>query len=200
MLYFSLFLAGTIIILTPGPVFIASISLIAERGRIEGLKLISGALLGDSVWLFLTFLFFIEANRLPDTFFPILAIACALYIFYLGYKLFKHAKDIDQNKVFNKPFKDGLMVGLLNPKTYPVNIAIFSALVFEYLDSMTWADFPIVFLFATLGFLSGYLFINFTAGFTFIKDFYKKHISYFSYLFSAVFVYFGLTLLKEAFL
>jgi len=59
VLYISLFIAGVIIIITPGPFFVASISLISERGRIEGLKLISGALLGDAFWLFLTFVFFI---------------------------------------------------------------------------------------------------------------------------------------------
>ncbi|MEM8833147.1 MAG: LysE family transporter [Pseudomonadota bacterium] len=199
MLAFNLFLAGVIIILTPGPVFVASISLISERGRLEGLKLISGALIGDAFWLFLTFLFFIEASRLPDYFFPVLAICCAFYIFYLAYKLYAHAKDKIKNKVFKKPFYDGLAVGLLNPKTYPVNIAIFSALIYDYIETMTWGDFPFVFAVAMFGFFSGYLIINLIAGFSKIKDFYKQHLSGFSYLFSAIFVYFGIMLIYEAF-
>ena len=90
------------------------------------------------------------------------------------------------------------MVGLLNPKTYPVNIAIFSALVFDYLEDMSWADFPSIFLFATLGFSGGYLFINFIAGVKGVKNFYKNHVRHFSYLFAAIFVYFGIVLIHEA--
>ena len=198
MLYISLFIAGVIIIITPGPFFVASISLISERGRIEGLKLISGALLGDAFWLFLTFVFFIEASRLPSLFFPILATLCALYIFYLAYKLFAHAKDAVKNKIFDKPFYDGLAVGFLNPKTYPVNIAIFSALVFDFLENMSWEDFPTIFFFSMLGFVAGYLFVNLIAGVNGVKNFYKRNLPFFSYLFSAVFLYFGITLIYEA--
>jgi len=200
MLALSLFIAGVIIIITPGPVFVASISLISERGRLEGLKLILGALMGDAFWLFLTFLFFIESNRLPEYVFPILAIICGMYIFYLAYKLYAHAKDTIKNKIFNRPFVDGLAVGFLNPKTYPVNIAIFSALIYDYIETMTWANFPFVFMVSMLGFMIGYLIINLIAGFDPIKRFYKKHLRYFSYLFAAIFVYFGLMIIYEAIL
>ena len=196
-LYLSLFVAAVIYIITPGPVFLAIITLVSDRGRFEGLKLISGAIFGCMVWLFLTCLFFIEANRLPYWFFDFLAISCALYLFFLAYRMFMRAKDIAKNKIFERPFRDGLIIGFLNPKSYPVMISVFSALVFSNIENMSWGDFPSIFLFAVMGFAAGYLFVVYTAGIKIIKNFYKEHIKSLSYAFSGIFAYFGLMLLME---
>ena len=195
MLYFNLFLAGFIMIMTPGPVFVANIALISQKGRIEGAKLMAGATIGDMLWLLLTCLFIIEANRLPDLLFNVFAIICGVYILYLAFRIFEGAKNKQKARVFNRPFVDGLMLGVFNPKSYPVFVAVFSALVFDYISQMKWADFPSIFIFSLLGFIVAYGLILTLAGFKSIKDFYNKNFKYFSYLFSAIFVYFGLSLI-----
>ena len=165
-------------LLTPGPVFIANIALISQEGRLKGLQLMSGALMGDILWLFLTCLFIIEANRLPESLFNILAVICGLYILYLAYKIYQGGKDKHKARIFKRPFIDGLMLGVLNPKSYPVFVAVFSTMVFEYISGMTWNDFPAIFFFSLLGFIVAYTFILLTAGFQTIKNFYSNNFKH----------------------
>lgn len=199
MLYISLFIAGFILILTPGPVFMANITLIAEKGRMESVKLSSGALFGDAFWLFLTFLFLIEANRFPEWLFTSLALACGAYIIYLSYKIYAHAKDAIKNKIFENPIRDGLVIGFLNPKSYPVMVAIFSVPLIDYLDTLSWSNVTPLFIASLMGFIASYGFLIITAGFPVIKNFYKSHITKFSYGFAAIFFYFGTALIWEVF-
>ena len=195
MLYFNLFLAGFLMLLTPGPVFVANIALISQEGRLKGLQLMSGAIIGDILWLFLTCLFIIETNRLPETLFNIFAVICGIYILYLAYRIYQGGKHEHKARIFKRPFIDGLMLGIFNPKSYPVFVALFSALVLDFISQMTWVDFPAIFFFSLLGFIAAYALVLITAGFKAVKDFYSKNFKHFSYLFAAIFVYFGVTLI-----
>ena len=49
-LYLNLFVAAFIYIITPGPVFLAIITLVSEKGRLQGIKLVSGAIFGCMLW------------------------------------------------------------------------------------------------------------------------------------------------------
>jgi len=199
MLYLNLFLAGYLIILTPGPVFVANLSLISREGRFKGLQLMSGALIGDMLWLSLTVLTLIESRLLPPLLFKGLAIVCGLYITYLAYKIYNAARLENEVRIFTKPFVDGLLLGLLNPKSYAAFLAIFSAMVLKHIDSLSWADFPAIFLFGVLGFIASYGTVLFFAGFKVVKDFYSNNFKNLSYLFATIFVYFGVTLIIGVF-
>ncbi len=195
MLYFSLFLAGYLILLTPGPVFVANLSLISREGRLKGLQLMAGAFIGDALWLALTCLTLIESDLLPPTLFNILAIICGSYIIYLAYKIYKSASLEHGNITFKRPFIDGLMLGVFHPKSYAAFLAIFSALALEHMEYVTWGDFPVIFLFGAIGFIASYATVLFFAGFKVIKSFYNNNFKYLSYLFATIFVYFGVTLI-----
>ncbi len=194
-LYFNLFLAGYLMLLTPGPIFVANLSLISREGRLKGFQLMSGALIGDMLWLALTFLSLIESDLLPPILFKGLAVVCGLYIMHLGYKVYKAANLKNEARIFKKPFVDGLLLGILHPKSYPAFLAIFSALIFKHIDSLTWADFPAMFLFGTLGFIASYGTTLFFAGFKPVKDFYNNNFKYLSYFFAFIFIYFGVSLI-----
>ncbi len=197
MLYLNVFIAGFLILLTPGPVFVANLSLISTQGRLKGLQLMSGAFIGDALWFFLVCLSFIKANLLPDIFFNGLGLLCGLYIIYLGYLIYKSAKNKTQIQAFKRPFIDGLLLGILHPKSYAAFLAIFSVMVFNYLDSVTWADFFPIFLSGLLGFICAYGVVLLFAGFPIVKNFYQANFQKLSYLFAVIFIYFGFSLIWD---
>jgi len=155
----------------------------------------AGAFIGDTLWLGFTCLSLIEANRLPPLLFKGLAIVCGSYIIYLAYKIYQGAKSENKATTFKRPFMDGLMLGILHPKSYAAFLAIFSALALEHMGDVTWKDFPVIFFFGALGFIASYATVLLFAGFKVVKDFYNKNFKNLSYLFALVFVYFGLSLI-----
>ena len=197
MLYLNIFFVAYILLLTPGPIFLANLSLISTEGRFKGLQLMSGALIGDAMWLFLVFVSLIEADLLPPLFFNGLGIICGLYIIYLAFRIYKSAKSENKIRTFKRPFIDGLLLGVLHPKSYPVFLAIFSAMTFNYLEDVSWGDVPAIFFCGLLGFIASYLTALFFAGIPFVKNFYQNNIQNLSYLFAAIFVYFGISLIWD---
>lgn len=197
MLYFNIFMAGFLILLTPGPVFVANLSLISTQGRFKGLQLMSGALIGDALWFFLVCLSFIQANLLPDSFFNGIGLLCGLYIIYLGYLIYKSAHNKNEIRTFKRPFIDGLLLGILHPKSYAAFLAIFSVMVFNHLESVTWIDLPTIFAAGLLGFIAAYAVVLLFAGFPFVKNFYQRNFQKLSYLFAIIFIYFGASLIWD---
>lgn len=197
MLYFNVFLVAYVILLTPGPVFLANLALISTEGRLKGLQLMSGAFVGDMFWLFLVFVSLIEADLLPPLFFKSLGLVCGSYIIYLAYRIYKGAQSESKIQTFKRPFIDGLLLGILHPKSFPVFLAVFSSVVFKYLKDISWIDLPLILLFGLLGFIASYLTVLFFAGIPLIKNFYQNNVERLSYLFAMVFVYFGVSLLYE---
>lgn len=198
MLYLNVFFAGFLILLTPGPVFIANLSLISNEGRLKGLQLMLGALIGDALWFFLVCLSFVQANLLSPIVFNALGIACGSYIIYLAYRIYKSAQSNNAVPMFKRPFVDGLMLGILHPKSYIAFLAIFSVMVFNHISDVTWQDLPAIFASGLAGFIAAYGVVLLFAGFKPVKNFYKKNFKILSYLFSIIFVYFGLLLIWNA--
>lgn len=195
MLYLNVFFAAYIILLTPGPVFLANLSLISTEGRLKGLQLMSGAFIGDAMWLFLVFISLIEADLLPPLFFNTLGLLCGSYIIYLAHRIYQSAKSEKKITAFKRPFIDGLLLGILHPKSYPAFLAIFSAMTFKYLQDVSWGDVPAIYLCGLLGFIASYMTVLFFAGIPVVKNFYQNNVVKLSYLFAAIFTYFGLSLI-----
>lgn len=192
---FKVILGGFFYIVTPGPVFLSIVTIVSEKNRLQALKLVSGAILGCMVWLSFTAFSFIEAHRLPDYVFLAMTFACALYLFWLGLRMFQKARTQTQEQVFKKPFWDGLIISLFNPKSYPVMLSVFTVLIIEKVQNMTWQDFPEFFAFAITGFAAGYMFMVVCSGFNIFTSFYRKNLATVSYIFSFIYFGFGLHLL-----
>lgn len=196
--FYSIVFAGFIYVVTPGPVFLAIITIVSEQNRFAAAKLVSGSIFGCFVWLAFTSLSFIEADKLPSLIFFVLTLFCSFYLFWLAFLMFKKGKTIGESRVFKKPFKEGFFLGMLNPKSYPVMISVFSVVVYEQLGQMAWLDFPRFYSAACIGFFAGYSFMIVVAGFKSVTKLYNKNVHFFSYVFSAIYCAFGFNLLLNA--
>jgi threonine/homoserine/homoserine lactone efflux protein len=191
----ALLLASFVYIVTPGPVFLAIISLVSEKGKNAGFKFVSGAILGCMVWLLFTCTSLIEAGRFPDIVFTILAFSCASYLFFLGGKMCLRSIKKDNNTIFDKPFKKGLTLALLNPKSYPVMTSLFSGVAVNYENLMQWGNIEKILVLSVFGFSLGYAFMVLIASFAGIKTFYIENLRGVSICFGLIFIYFGISLI-----
>ncbi len=189
------FIAGFVYIVSPGPVFLAILSIVSEKGRRSGVSFAAGAFFGDIVWLLLTFLFLIGASRVPELVLMILSGACAFYLFWLGYKMITAARSSGSGRIFPHPFKNGVTLGVLNPKSYPVLISVFSALVLYESNWLSFHNLPMLMSFSCIGFIAGYGVMIAVAGFRPVKSIYVKNLKAFSIVFGLVFIGFGIKLL-----
>jgi threonine/homoserine/homoserine lactone efflux protein len=196
----ALVFAGFIYIVTPGPVFLAIISLVSEQGARAGVRFYSGAISGCLIWLSLTFVSLAEAEKLPRELFSALSIICALYLFYLSARMFLKSINTRDRLTFKHPMRDGFMLALFNPKAYPVMTAVLGGVSVQYADLMVWDNFVGVFVCTAFGFLLGYTFMVLLASIPVIKALYVSNIRYFVIGFGSIFFYFGAVLLVSAFL
>ncbi len=194
----TLFLAGFIYLITPGPVFISILSLVSSRGRITGTKLVFGAFFGCIMWLAFSIFSLIAADRLPELPFLILAFISALYLFYLGTRMMIKSVHIDQ-AVFSAPFRDGFFLALFNPKSYPVFIAVLGSVMSQYENLFSPEFFIPIFIYTLCGIIAGYAFMIFVSGFSFLRSFFIKYVRQISVLFGLIFYYFGASLLWGVF-
>jgi threonine/homoserine/homoserine lactone efflux protein len=172
------------------------LSVVSEKGRKAATNFASGAFLGDIVWLFLTCLFLIGASRVPALFFSVLTGACALYLFWLGHKMIVASGNSSTGTIFRHPFADGIALGLLNPKSYPVLISVFSALVLNDSFRLSLQNLPALMTFSCLGFVAGYGAMIAVAGVGPVKSLYARNVRVFSVGFGLIFIGFGIKLLS----
>jgi threonine efflux protein len=197
--FLNIFLAGFIYIFTPGPVFLSIFALVSEQGRVKGYQLISGSMIGTSLWLCFTIISFIEADRLPPALFLALAILASSYLFWLGFRMFFRVFSRSDVRVFKKPFVDGLLLGCLNPKSYPVMLSVFSALILQRGHDLTWNDFPAFFLTALSSFIIAEIILVAIAGIKPLSKMFVNHISQVSCVFGIIYIVFGISLLTNTF-
>jgi threonine efflux protein len=191
-------LAGFLYIATPGPVFLAIMTLVAERGRTAVLRFLAGSLIGTSFWLVFTTASIIEAHRLPPALLDVLALACSAYLGWIAYKMFRNARAPGSVRIFHRPTLEGTALGFLNPKSYPVMMSVFSALILGRGAPITWADFPAFFSLAFCGFILGHLVLVSAFGIGAFKRVYARFAEQICYAFSALYLGFGLHLLWQA--
>lgn len=195
----SVILSGLLYILTPGPVFLSILTLVAERGRFMAVRFLTGSWLGTSFWLVFTTASIIEASRLPPVILTTLSSACGIYLCWLAYKMLQNARKPGSVIIFKRPTLDGLTLGFLNPKSYPVMLSVFSALLLGQHETMTWENFPKFYLLAVSGMIMAYGFLITLFGFKVFKRFYLRFSVPITYLFSILYLGFGLNLLVNAF-
>jgi threonine/homoserine/homoserine lactone efflux protein len=110
--------------------------------------------IGDVVWGALAVGAVVGANRLGPTLFEALGFVCGLYLIYLGVRAVMTRKDTPPRTIgAQRPLTTGMAFGLTNPKSYPVALAMFSAIVAPYIGVLRAVDAPQMFVPAFAGFL-----------------------------------------------
>ena len=170
-------LAGAIVVLTPGPAVVALIGIGAAQGRRAGAGFVVGHLAGDLLWSVLALVALVGAQLIAPTVFKALAIGCAGYLFYLGGRslLARHGPEGVVSARVERPLLRGLVFGLTNPKSYPVTLAIFTALLADNLGALTLGTAPALLAACFAGFLAADVVLVWFVGLAPLRRLYLRH-------------------------
>lgn len=155
-LYIPFVLAATVILIIPGPTILLVISQAVAHGRGSVVPLVIGVLLGDFTAMTLSLLGLGAIMATSAALFSIFKWIGALYLIYLGIKLWKSSpKNNSTQEKTNKAsrqslFKSSFIVTALNPKS----IAFFVAFLPQFVDALKPALFQLTLLGGTFLFLA----------------------------------------------
>lgn len=191
--------AAYLYVVTPGPAFLALFTLAASRGRGSGAWFIIGHLIGDVTWGVLAVAAIVGASRIGPTLFEALGFACGLYLIYLGWRAVTTRKDAPPRTIgASRPLATGMAFGLTNPKSYPVALAMFSAIVAPYISALRTEDAPQMFVAAFAGFLLADATLIFAAGLPAVRRFFLAHGVAVTRVVGALFILFGARSIADA--
>jgi threonine/homoserine/homoserine lactone efflux protein len=192
-------LAAYLYVVAPGPAFLALFTLSAAKGRRSGAWFICGHLVGDVTWGALAVAAILGANRLGPALFELLGAGCGLYLIYLGARAVTTRKDAPPRAIgANRPLATGMAFGLTNPKSYPVALAMFSAIVAPYIGQIHTSDAPQLLLAALVGFLAADATLIFAAGLPAVRRFFLAHGVAVTRVVGVIFIAFGAKSLCDA--
>jgi len=192
-------LAAYLYVVTPGPAFLALFTLAASRGRASGAWFITGHLVGDVTWGALAVAAIIGANTLGPTLFEALGFVCGLYLIYLGWRAVTTRKGTPPRTIgASRPLATGMAFGLTNPKSYPVALAMFSAIVAPYIGALHAIDAPQMFVAAFAGFLLADATLIFAAGLPAVRKFFLTHGVAVTRAVGVIFILFGARSIADA--
>jgi threonine/homoserine/homoserine lactone efflux protein len=148
-------MAGAIVVLTPGPAVLALLGIGAAQGRRAGAGFLVGHLVGDTLWAMLALTALIGARVIAPVVFQTLAVICGAYLLYLGVRAVLVRRDASGqvSTSVRRPLHRGLMFGITNPKSYPVTLSVFTALLAGNLESLTVSNAPLLLGAVFIGFL-----------------------------------------------
>jgi len=176
-LLLSAALAGAIVVLTPGPAVLAFLGIGAAQGRMAGASFLFGHLVGDLVWSTLALVALVGAKLVSPWVFNALALFCGAYLFWLGFRAVtaKRSATGGVDLSVRRPLGRGLVFGLSNPKSYPVTLSVFTALLAGDLDALTIANAPIFLAACLFGFLAADAVLIWLVGMGVVRRFYRRH-------------------------
>jgi threonine/homoserine/homoserine lactone efflux protein len=169
--------AGAIVVLTPGPAVLAFLGIGAAQGRREGAKFLAGHLAGDLLWSSLALVALVGAKLVAPWVFNALATFCGLYLAYLGARslLARRAGARGTQPQSRHPLLRGLTFGLSNPKSYPVTLAVFTALLAGQLADFSAGQAPALLASCFAGFLAADIILVWLVGIGPVRRFYRRH-------------------------
>lgn len=135
-IWIAFVIAAEIILVIPGPTIILVVSQAIAHGRTSVIPLVAGVLAGDFTAMTLSLLGLGAVLSTSATLFVILKWIGALYLIYLGLKLWRTAPDSGAVAVAAREasagslFKDAYIVTALNPKS----IAFFVAFLPQFIN------------------------------------------------------------------
>jgi len=189
--------AAYLYVVTPGPAFLALFTLTASRGRVSGAWFITGHLVGDVTWGALAVAAIVGANRIGPA--ELLGFVCGLYLVYLGFRAVTTHKDSKPRTIgASRPLATGMAFGLTNPKSYPVALAMFSAIVAPTIGALRAADAPQMFVAAFAGFLLADATLIFAAGLPAVRKFFLTHGVAVTRVVGIIFILFGARSIADA--
>lgn len=186
------FLAGFLYSISPGPAFLALFTLGAAKGRAAGGWFMIGHLVGDVLWSMLALAAIVGVSRIGPTLFDILGIACGLYLVFLGVRAVTAKRDGPHAVIgADRPLANGILFGLTNPKSYPVALATFGALVAPYGDAITLGAAPALILAAFAGFVAADLILYVSIGLAPVRRFFSQYGIWVTRVVGVAFIGFG---------
>lgn len=170
-------LAGAIVVLTPGPAVLAFLGIGAAQGRMAGASFLFGHLVGDLLWTVLALVALVGARLVSPWVFHGLAVFCGLYLLGLGCKALTARRTATGgvDLAVRQPLGRGLVFGLSNPKSYPVTLSVFTALLASDLDALTVGNAPLFLAACLAGFLVADAILIWLVGMGVVRRFYRRH-------------------------
>jgi threonine/homoserine/homoserine lactone efflux protein len=193
-------IAGAIVVLTPGPAVIAFLGIGAAQGRREGAKFLVGHLAGDLLWSSLALIALVGARLVAPWVFNALATFCGLYLAYLGARSLFARRSAAGGSVLQarRPLLRGLAFGLSNPKSYPVTLAVFTALLAGQLGDFTFLQAPPLLASCFAGFIAADVVLVWLVGIGPVRRFYRRYEIWIIRATGAMFLGFAATTLWHA--
>ncbi len=193
-------LAGAIVVLTPGPAVLAFLGIGAAQGRLAGAYFLFGHLVGDLVWTVLALVALVGARLVSPWVFQGLALFCGGYLFWLGYKALTARRSAAGGVELSArlPLARGLVFGLSNPKSYPVTLSVFTALLVHDLGALSVGNAPLFLAACFGGFLAADAFLIWLVGMAVVRRFYRRHQLWIVRATGVLFIGFALNTLVHA--
>ncbi|MFC7586315.1 LysE family translocator [Nonomuraea antimicrobica] len=137
-------LSCALVVLTPGPGVLMVLHLGASGGRRSSFGFVLGHLAGDLVWAALALVALRWVRLVSPVFFAVLTVAGALYLIYLGGRALASARALQAVAPLGgrRAVLRGAAFGVTNPKSYPVTLAIFTAVLGDRVEVLTPATIP----------------------------------------------------------
>lgn len=193
------FLAAMLYVLSPGPAVLALIGIGASKGRAPAAHFVIGHLAGDTLWCGLALVALVGANAINPLLFELIALGCGSYLAYLGWKgVTAKSARAAEDVIGTRPLRRGILFGLTNPKSYPVALAMFTALFTGSADKLSFADMPLLAGAAFAGFLAADVILVWMVGTAPLRRLYLSHAVTVIRVTGALFIVFATTTLWEA--
>ncbi|HEV2673421.1 MAG TPA: LysE family translocator [Aliidongia sp.] len=176
-LLFAAGVAGAAYVITPGPAVLALLGIGASQGRGAGARFLGGHMFGDLLWSGLALVAIIGAQAIGTFLFDVLGLFCGGYLFWLGWRAVRARRTAEGtlDTSVGRPLIRGLAFGVTNPKSYPVAVATFTALLGGHASELTWASMPMLLGAAFLGFLAAYAVLLAIIGAATVRRVYRRY-------------------------
>lgn len=191
--------AGCLYVVSPGPAVLALVGIGAAKGRRPAMFFLIGHLFGDLLWCSLAILALVGAHVFDPLLFDLVALACGLYLGHLGWRAVRAASAHGADDLIGKhPYRRGVMFGLTNPKSYPVALAMFTALFTGQAANLSFDAMPGLLAAAFVGFLCGDAILAWMVGTSFMRRLYLTHAVWIVRITGGLFLCFAAATLWEA--
>jgi threonine/homoserine/homoserine lactone efflux protein len=199
-LLLSAAVAAAIVVLTPGPAVLAFLSIGAGQGRSAGAFFLIGHLAGDLIWTILALVAIVGTQLVSPWLFEVVALFCGCYLFWLGMRalLARRRSEGEAILTVRRPLARGFVFGLSNPKSYPVTLSVFTALLAGKLDQLTTSNAPLLLAACFAGFLVADAILVWLVGMPPVRRFYRANELWILRVTGVLFIGFALNTLWHA--